>query len=437
MNCQGCQRPLAPALSICPSCGTMMNDTIREELQSKITVRPRNETVAANTIEEFPLPQPMPATMIAAAGNRAAAVALSASPEPQALPKRQITAHLEPAKTSPTLVRFQDRNKAAVPEWRNRLKESVQKRKNGNAIAAETDNVRPMPAAALQNSADRGPQPNIDVSDERLAKALARIENSRRSFLKNDVRPSHAQPISRPTPVAVRPEVKQPVFVPTPQPPARPATVSEVAPFRELKHDTNKLPELRSVEVEVKMPEVTITTSRIEIDVDRGELLEQNLIHIPAARSEPENADAAEFEAPDEIEDLAPFSMRFAAGLFDMVLSAIAAGLLLSPLAFYGFDWVSPLGIGLLISVMALVLFTYSTLSLGFVGKTLGLRLFALELVDAVENEYPTMKQAAINSAVYIASILFLGAGFLTIFFNDENRAAHDLVSGTILVKEF
>lgn len=437
MNCQGCQRLLAPALSICPSCGTMMNDTIREELQSKITVRPRTETAAANTFEEFPLPQPLPATIVVASGNRAAAVALSPSPEPQTLPKRQITAHLEPAKTSPTLVRFQDPNKATVPEWRNKLKESVQKRKNGNAPAAEIDNVRPMPSATPQNQFDRSPQPKIDVSDERLAKALARIENSRRSFLKTDGRPSIAQPVSRPTPVAFRPEPKRPVYAAQPQQTAQPRTLSEVAPIRELKHDTNKLPELKSTVGEVKQPEVTITTSRIEVEVDRSELLEQHLIHIPAARSEPEMANALEFETADEIEDLAPFSMRFAAGLFDMVLSSIAAALLLSPLAFYGFDWVSPLGIGLFISVMALVLFIYSTLSLGFVGKTLGLRLFALELVDAVENEYPTMKQAAINSAVYIASLLFLGAGFVTVLFNDENRAAHDLVSGTILVKEF
>jgi len=32
---------------------------------------------------------------------------------------------------------------------------------------------------------------------------------------------------------------------------------------------------------------------------------------------------------------------------------------------------------------------------------------------------------------------LFGGAGFLTVFFNEEKRAAHDLLSGTILVREF
>ena len=82
-------------------------------------------------------------------------------------------------------------------------------------------------------------------------------------------------------------------------------------------------------------------------------------------------------------------------------------------------------------------MFLYMTVCLGFSGKTLGMRLFSLELVDAAENEYPTLHQAAVNSAVYILSLIFGGTGFLTVFFNEERRAAHDLLSGTILVREF
>jgi uncharacterized RDD family membrane protein YckC len=65
------------------------------------------------------------------------------------------------------------------------------------------------------------------------------------------------------------------------------------------------------------------------------------------------------------------------------------------------------------------------------------MRLFSLELVDAIENEYPTLRQAAVNSAIFLLSLGVLGAGFLTAFFNEERRALHDLLSGTILVREF
>jgi uncharacterized RDD family membrane protein YckC len=85
----------------------------------------------------------------------------------------------------------------------------------------------------------------------------------------------------------------------------------------------------------------------------------------------------------------------------------------------------------------AFVLFVYMTASIGFFGKTLGMRLFSLELVDAEENEHPTLHQAAVSSSLFIISLLFGGAGFVTVLFNEERRAVHDLLSGTIIVREF
>ena len=82
-------------------------------------------------------------------------------------------------------------------------------------------------------------------------------------------------------------------------------------------------------------------------------------------------------------------------------------------------------------------MFAYLTVCIGVYGRTLGMRLFSLEIIDADENEYPTFHQAAVSSAVYLLSLPLLGAGFVTIFFNEEKRAAHDLLSGTIIVNEF
>lgn len=81
-------------------------------------------------------------------------------------------------------------------------------------------------------------------------------------------------------------------------------------------------------------------------------------------------------------------------------------------------------------------MFIYLTLAVGLRGRTLGMRLFSLEIVDAEENEYPTLHQAAVNSAVFLLTLPLLGIGFVPAFVNEERRAAHDLVSGTILVKE-
>src|SRR5688572_11687030 len=114
MNCPVCQRSLAPTLSICPTCGAMMNDTVREEIEKNITAG------AAAVLSAH------------AAAPRAA--------EPQArriatVPRPVASVHtngLVPPKTSPTLVEFSPKNKA-IPEWRLQLQNAVQQRKGGNS----------------------------------------------------------------------------------------------------------------------------------------------------------------------------------------------------------------------------------------------------------------------------------------------------------------
>src|SRR6185295_15214546 len=104
MNCPVCNRSLAPTLSICPSCGAMMNDTVREELQSKISPG------SAMNYKE-----PTPPAIIKS--NPLHARPISSAPVPQ---KRIETAGLNTSKTSPTLVEFQNKN-AALPDWRIQL----------------------------------------------------------------------------------------------------------------------------------------------------------------------------------------------------------------------------------------------------------------------------------------------------------------------------
>src|SRR5215210_4144524 len=109
----------------------------------------------------------------------------------------------------------------------------------------------------------------------------------------------------------------------------------------------------------------------------------------------------------------------------------------IAPFALNGGDWFTTAGGLIAAGTWAIVMFLYIKMSLGFVGKTLGMRLFSLELVDAAENEYPTLQQAAINSSVFLLSLGCAGAGFITVLFNEEKRAVHDLLSGTILVRDF
>lgn len=430
MNCPVCERILAPTLSICPSCGAMMNDTVREELQTKIT------TGAIQRAEVVPSPKPLAEKSVIKA-------------EPPI--RRAETAELAIAKTSPTLVEFQNKNNI-VPEWRLQMQNAVQQRIGSAATAVKMAPSTDFPisgATALKAQPVKRAEQIVEseISDPRVASALKRINDSRKTYLppaKAWKKSSHnisapmkpyrvvteqakATPASQP-PETVKPEPKLNVL----SMPKRITTeLPKLDPAIEKAFETSSEP----VAIESLQPSIVGAETSKAISERQTEFAEIKSIRIKAEAIEIETL--AQEEAADEIEDLAPFSMRFGSGLFDLIIGGFATLLLLSPLAFMGGNWWTAGGLVMFASVWAVVLFLYMTTTLGFYGKTFGMRLFSLELVDAVENEYPTLHQAAINSGLFIITLPFVGAGFLTVLFNEENRALHDLVSGTILVREF
>jgi uncharacterized RDD family membrane protein YckC len=462
MNCPVCARDLASTLSICPSCGAMMNDKVREELEAKLTsgrLRPTAPSIESKPLvmkfdNELPPIKKEPVV-------RESAIPVSAPPH---VKRRVVTADLTPPKTSPTLVGFQSQ-KAALPDWRLQIQNAVQQRVGGSTAAVTTaaaSTIKPQPVQAAA--------PAVEISegrDPRVAAAMQRVAESRKAFLPKSaaermaaikpVPPMEARPFNL-VPKTFGPAAKPTASAerkPTPSA-ARPRGVATpagaaIASTPAIKVDTNKLPRLETV-----IPENTGQASKplpsiklVEKPIARVELLSSlveetpdiEFAQIPRSpiKAEHLEIEAAQHDEPeiDEIEDLAPLSMRFGAGLFDLIIGGFASMLVLSPIAFSGGDWLTPFGGLTFAGVWALVMFLYMTASLGFYGKTLGMRLFSMELVDAVGNEYPTLRQAAVNTALFILLLPIAGAGFVTCFFNEENRALHDLLSGTILVREF
>lgn len=427
MNCPVCQRSLAPTLSICPACGTMMNDSVREELESKIS----SGRLMKKEVKSMPLPKAQPALSGPAMPKLAAA-------------KKSITANLVSHKTSPTLVEFQSK-KAVLPDWRIQLQNAVQQRKGGNAAeatAAEHE-VHLSNQGNLALKAEAVAPPKVEaaqkISDPRVANAMRRINESCNNFFTAPAKQL------RPSPPVQR-EPARPFGIVSPnQNGSAAAVATAAAPMLKLpkpqlvsappipkKRDTNKLPQIETI---VEKP-VIERVEKIESRQAAIQFPESKRIHIPAEIVEIDDFETHDHSA-DEIEDLAPFSMRFGAGLFDVIIGGFATMLILSPLAFASANWFTAGGLLTFAGTWAIVTFIYLTSCLGFFGKTMGMRLFQLELVDAVENEYPTLRQAAVNSSVFLVTMAFAGAGFVTVFFNEEKRALHDLVSGTILVREF
>ena len=416
----------------------MMNDSVREELQPKISTRlsPRMNTSAAPAFERRPVaPSPRPAVA------------------PPVAAKKRTTTGLVTHKTSQTLVEFQNKN-TSVPDWRIKLQNAVQQRKGGGAETT-TAEVANFPDKFSNNKeatlkAAGSPQADAEAavmkSDPRVANAMRRIEESLKTF--QELPPRSKKPSAPMRPLGVVP-TSAPSFgsAATVPAPARintaPKPMLVSTPILE-KRDTNKLPPIEHV----AKPEIGIAEPVLErIDeVDEARKLQSGSLPVgfPAPHRIEIRSENVETNAPetdglnaDEIEDLAPVSMRFGAGLFDFIIGGFTSMLLLSPLAFTNAEWFTPASLLTFVGTWSVVMFIYMTACLGFFGKTMGMRLFQLELVDAIDNEYPTIRQASINSSLFIISLAFAGAGFLAMYFNEERRALHDLLSGTIIVREF
>ena len=460
MNCSVCNREIAPVLSVCPKCGAMKNDSVREELELSLSpiatpVKFRFAEEPAETkssaIEPVRSVEPKPVAVEPVRSAETLPPVVAAAPPP--VERRAKTSDLTNKKTSPTLAAFKNHN-APIPEWRLQLQNSIRQRNGRAPVVAETPAVRPAAATSGANALKVNYEQESAVeTDERVANALRRIEQSRLRYLPGEkaregIRVAKAAAAQRNypfnvvarsggTPERPAPPVEKPVAVSEPAS-VRPKLISSLK-IEKKRYDTNKL---------VPIPEAGSMAPKPaeSIESEPTPVVRENLSHrIEIKIAGPgEDAPAAIEDTliedsqveTDEIDDLAPISMRFNSGLFDLIIGAFASFILISPFFAFAEGWMSFSGFLLFTSVLFVVMFIYLTTAITFLGQTFGMKLFSLELVDAEQSEFPTLHQAAVNSSVYLLSLIFGGIGFVPLLFNEEKRAAHDLASGTILVRE-
>jgi uncharacterized RDD family membrane protein YckC len=422
----------------------MVNDTVREELQTKVgrvsqplerrpvaVVEPAMSTIAKN--------EPVSEKTSAPARK------IEISEPPQQKPAKAETSELFNKKTSPTLVGFQSKN-AALPDWRLQLQNSVRQRKSEAPAPVQTvdgggngfqKQLVTNGANALKPQYVEEPE-TISHANPRVANALRRIEDSRKRFtsgtahIETGSAPQTAPARNYPFNVVARsgdiaPKPASPRA--TVNTPPKPRLVSSLR-IEKKGYDTNKLPPIPK-QIAVEEPPIEKPVAPPAVQANHQPRL--NAIEEVIKDLEVQEIELLEAE---EIDDIAPLASRFTAGLFDAIIGGFATAIILSPLLLSGGAWLSIAGGLAIAAAFGIVMFTYLTASIGFRGRTLGMRLFSLEIVDAEENEYPTLHQAAVNSAVFLLALPFLGIGFLPAFLNEERRAAHDLISGTILIRE-
>lgn len=193
------------------------------------------------------------------------------------------------------------------------------------------------------------------------------------------------------------------------------------------------------IEIDTTQPVAAAIASEgttIEVKPAARRVIAEVLDEASLARREAEQAAVEAKRNRKSPDDYAPFASRVAAGAIDL----IAIGFLSSPLAAalelgYG-DW-SGTGIRLIMVLgIALIVFLYFTASVAFAGRTWGMSMLSLRAVDVETGMIPTVHQAARRGAAYVASLAFLGLGFLYALIDPEGRGAHDHLSGTVVIHD-
>jgi len=370
-------------------------------------------------------------------------------PFPVPTKPRPITAQLSRKETNPTLVDFMPAN-PTVPDWRLKLQNSIRKRNGLPTQEANTPQIVERPMASPRT---KPPQQVLAqnsepiLQNEKLANAMKRIETSRKAYGSGAAVGMAAAATARakksPLPIRSFPfdVVERTATNTALQTPARPIAEPTkpklVSPLRieKKKFDTNKLPPIP--EPETPLPGAILCETRgDEVETELKTKLNFDRLSFRNA-CEPVDFGEVESSAIEDIDDLAPFSMRFGAAVFDLIIGGFAAAIILSPFLVTGTPLATAAGVFSIFGAVVAVMFVYFTMTIALIGRTFGMKLFAIEIIDAEANELPSLHQAAVNSAVYILSLLLLGIGFVPLFFNEERRAMHDIVAGTLLIREY
>jgi uncharacterized RDD family membrane protein YckC len=134
-------------------------------------------------------------------------------------------------------------------------------------------------------------------------------------------------------------------------------------------------------------------------------------------------------------DDRAPRFKRLAAAAVDLLVVALLCAPFAAAIELTISNWGDPRVWGSMAGVAATVMFLYHTCALALAGRTAGMSLCGLHAVDARKASVPTTGQCARRALVYMLSLATLGVGLLYSLFDAEGRTAHDILSGTVVVR--
>lgn len=424
MQCASCLHTFGDDLSICPQCKLTVPSASEEsslvqsnnETETPAATAPaRSETKperATSTLLEFPGATPRPQWR------------KELSERVREIQERRARAAVLEPNDVPTVGKTPHRSSDATPLP-----------PLGLVPPAEAAEVNPLVRAALQRverARQMHPPPNTRVTGSSgAATALARVAEP-----EFDQTPTHAPR----APAVASPEAK-PHAITEAKPIAEAKPITEVSP-RASKLIAVQANPIAQVEPQPILPQVIppspatatkaepITASAPQPRRVFDEVLDD------AALDRIESDAAASVRAAMASSARAPIALRVLAAVIDGFVVAFIASPFASIIELVNGNWSNTRVSALMVSIVVAVIFLYQVAATALAGRTWGLSLVSLQIVDADSGSAPTTGQAAGRAIIYILSLASFGFGILYALFDAEGRTAHDHLSGTSVVRE-
>jgi len=126
---------------------------------------------------------------------------------------------------------------------------------------------------------------------------------------------------------------------------------------------------------------------------------------------------------------------RIVSGVVDLVLIVLLSSPLVALVKLTAINWQDLRAITFAVGTVMIVGFLYLTISIALSGRTVGMRLFALRVVDDRTGLIPTGRQAAGRAAIYLLSLAFAGIALIYVFFDEKKHTAHDRYTRTAVIR--
>lgn len=133
-------------------------------------------------------------------------------------------------------------------------------------------------------------------------------------------------------------------------------------------------------------------------------------------------------------QDQASAFSRLLAAIVDLMVVALLCAPFAAAVELVDANWQGFRLLAIAAATFSVVSFLYLTISTALTGRTVGLRLFSLRIVDSRTGLIPTGKQSAGRALVYVASLLTLGLVALYALIDRDKRTAHDRLARTAVV---